>query len=275
MDEIAVSILLVGDTDRSEFRSAGAALRGRGRVTCVPDADAAAASLAGADVAPELIVLAQAYPSQFSLEAVDRLRRLAPLARVLGLMGSWCEGEMRTGKPWPGAVRTYWHQWLPRCDRQLARMSRGECSVWELPVTATEEERLLLAAADPPPARQGVIAIYTWRFEMLDWLSAACRGRGLSTVWLRPPRAARVEGATAAIFDGSDLRGAELDELRHLADTLHPTPIIALLDFPRIEDHRRARTAGAAAVVSKPLHLDDLFWELDRVLGDVAKTESG
>ena len=275
MRDIAISILLVGDTERSEFRPAGAALCALGRVTSVPDADSAAAALAGGDVAPELIVLAQAYPSQFSLEAVDRLQRLAPLARMLGLMGSWCEGEMRTGKPWPGAVRTYWHQWLPRCDRQLARMSRGECSVWELPVTATEEERLLLAADEPLSARQGVIAIYTWPIEMDDWLSAACRGRGLSTVWLRPPRAARVEGATAAIFDGSDLRGEEFDELQHLAATLHPAPIIVLLDFPRIEDHSRARSAGAAAVVSKPLHVDDLFWELDRVLGDVAETESG
>jgi len=32
----------------------------------------------------------------------------------------------------------------------------------------------------------------------------------------------------------------------------HPTPVIALLDFPRIEDYDRALEAGAAAVLSKP-----------------------
>jgi len=74
-----------------------------------------------------------------------------------------------------------------------------------------------------------------------------------------------VEEATAAIFDGSDLRGTECDELRHLAAALRPAPVIALLDFPRIEDHHRALCAGAAAVLSKPLSVDDLFWQLDHV----------
>jgi len=41
-------------------------------------------------------------------------------------------------------------------------------------------------------------------------------------------------------------------------------PIVALLDFPRIEDRRRALAAGAQAILSKPLQVDDLFWELDR-----------
>lgn len=50
--------------------------------------------------------------------------------------------------------------------------------------------------------------------------------------------------------------------------TLRPAPVIALLDFPRIEDYDRAMAAGAVAVVSKPLHLDDLFWQLDRALED-------
>ncbi len=261
-----ISILLVGDTDRSEFRQARASLDALGRVSSVPDAESAAAALAAGEVGPELIVVAQAFPNQFSEEAIDRLRRLAPLGRVLGLMGSWCEGEMRTGKPWPAAIRIYWHQWLPRCNRELRRMRRGECSAWGLPITATEEERLLLVADEPPPKRQGLVAIHARPFEMEDWLSAACRSRGLATVWLRPPHPARVEGATAAIFDGSDLRGGELEELKHLCGTLRPAPVIALLDFPRIEDYHRALNAGAAVVVSKPLHVDDLFWQLDRVL---------
>ena len=45
-----------------------------------------------------------------------------------------------------------------------------------------------------------------------------------------------------------------------------PAPLIALLDFPRIEDVERARSAGAAAVLSKPLQLEDLFWHLERVV---------
>ena len=264
-----ISILLVGDCDRSEFTEARTVLGRMGRVTSFPEAESAASALNEADVAADVIVVAQAFPGEFSHAAIDRLRRLAPLARVLGLLGSWCEGEMRTGKPWPGAIRIYWHQWPPRCDQELGRMVRGESSAWGLPVTATEEERLLLGADRPVPKQQGLIAIYTQPLQMQEWLSAALRRCGCSTVWLRPPHPSRVEGAAAAIFDGSDCRGYELAQLEHLAAGFRPAPTIALLDFPRIDDCNRAMAAGAAAVVSKPLYLDDLFWQMDRLVQGV------
>ena len=80
-------------------------------------------------------------------------------------------------------------------------------------------------------------------------------------------RPLRVGGATAILWDGSDCRGEECEELRRLAAAMAPTPLVALLDFPRIEDFERAEAAGAAAVLSKPLQLADLFWELDRLEG--------
>ena len=261
-----VSILLTGNTHRAEFRGAREMLERLGCVTAVADARSAAELLAGGQVLPDLIVVAQAYPAEFSHEAIDRLRRLAPLGQVVGLLGSWCEGEMRTGLPWPASVRLYWHQWPGQCHRQLSLIGRGECSAWGLPATAAEEERLLLDSRQPISDRSGLVAIQTRLFEMEDWLSAALRSRGYSTVWLHASRPARVKAASAALFDGSDMRGGEVDELQHLCRTLAPAPVITLLDFPRIGDHRRALQAGAAAVLSKPVRIEDLFWELDRVL---------
>jgi len=262
-----ITILLLGDTDRPEFREARDALTRSGRVIGFPRPEAAEAALQQQRLVPEVIVVAQSYPAQFPYEAIDRLRRLAPLARVLVLLGSWCEGEMRTGQAWPGVVRTYWHQWRPRSANQLALMGRGARSAWALPVTATEEERLLLTTAEPAAKRQGLIAIRTHSFETADWLAAACRSCGLATVWLRPPRPARVDGPTAVLFDGSDARDEEMREIERLSTLFAPVPVIALLDFPRIGTYRRVRGAGAAAVVSKPFHVEDLFWELDRVTG--------
>ena len=79
-----------------------------------------------------------------------------------------------------------------------------------------------------------------------------------NTVWLRPPHAARVQGAAAGIYDGNDPEG----ELPGLVAALSPAPVVALVDFPRIEDQRRAVAAGAAAVLAKPLQVDDLLWQL-------------
>ena len=261
-----ISILLVGSTDRSEFRQARAALDGLGRVVAAADAESALSALAGGRLAPDVIVVAQSYPGQFSPEAIDRLRRLAPLARVLGLLGSWCEGETRTGQPWPGVIRIYWHQWLPRVDQQLARLRGGTCSTWCLPITASEEERFLLLADQPLTRREGLIAVATPDFEMQDWLQAACARRGYSTVWLLPHRPVRIESATAAIFDGNECRGEELELLGGLAAAVGPAPIVALLDFPRVDDRNRALAAGAQAVLSKPLLIDDLFWQIDRLV---------
>lgn len=296
-------ILLLGDTERTEFRDARLCLDRWGTIRRCGEIDAAAAMLTEGEVVPDVIVVAQAFPGQFSHEAIDRLRRLAPLARIVGLMGSWCEGEMRTGLPWPGVVRTYWHQWASRCDRELRRLAQGECCSWMLPPTATEEERLLAGASSHDTVAQrgafataclqavrgvtrsqrtackqaaahggensGLVLISAQSREMAEWLSAACRSRGYSTVWQRTAATAHVDGATAAIFDGTDLGAEECGDLGRLAAALRPAPVLALLAFPRVEDHQRAISAGAAAVVSKPLAVGDLFWELERVASAV------
>ena len=267
-----ISILLVGNTDRSEFREARAVLDESGRVVAAADVESALVVLAEGRIAPHLIVVAQAYPGQFSHAVVDRMRRLAPLARVLGLLGSWCEGETRSGQPWPAAIRVYWHQWEAYFRREIARVREGASSGWSLPITASEEERLLLFAQEPPVRREGLIAISTPEFEMQDWLRAACRRRGYSSVWLLPQRPAQVEGATAAVFDGDDCRGHEAESLKSLAAALGPVPIIALLHFPRIDDRDRALAAGAKAVLSKPFLVEDLFWQIERVTAPAGET---
>ena len=287
-------VLFVGDARRREFREARACLDTMASVRQADDVATALAVLQAGFV-PEAIVIAQAFPDQFSLEEVDRLRGAAPLARLLGLLGSWCEGEVRTGHPWPGVMRLYWHQFPAQCSREFARLRSGECSTWGLPITAGDEERLLraqetISPAEPAensmPAERGLIVVWSRQFEMQDWLSSACRLRGYSTVWLAPGRATKVSGAKAAIFDGCRCDEDEIAEFKELAALLgsasgvpgvsevsgipevsdKPVPIVGLLDFPRIEDQARAMAAGAAAVLSKPLAIDDLFWQLDRVI---------
>lgn len=261
-----LSILLIGDTSRAEFRDAVAGLRSAGRLDAPDGLAAAEDPLRTGQAAPDAIVLAQSFPGQFTPEAVDRLRRLAPLARVLGLLGSWCEGEMRTGRPWPGAIRVYWHQWPARAAQELARLADGDGSSWALPVTASEEERALVAADVPIEPRSGAVAVRSPEFEMQAWLAEACRRRGYSTAWLRPGEVPEPDRFAAGVFDAVECDGAELAELRRFSEALRPAPVIALLDFPRAEDRDRALTAGAAAVLSKPLAVEDLFWQLDQVV---------
>ncbi len=308
---LSLSVLFLGDANRPEFRAARLGLNRFGAVADFFDADVADAALTDGELAPDAIVVAQTFPGEFSHRAIDRLRRRAPLALVLGLMGSWCEGEMRTGSPWPAVPRNYWHQWPARSARKLGRLIDGKSSSWALPATATEEERVLADAAEPGPTVRGLVVIRSPSLEMAEWLSAACRGPNAvggdsrrrseresrvgqakrspteptptptpkyggtafrlshptpaSTIWQRDAAAVvRVEGAAAGIFDGTDLGDAECDELRRFVAALQPAPVIVLLSFPRIEDRDRALSLGAAAVLSKPIAMHDLLWELEQ-----------
>ncbi len=286
-EDAGLLILVLGDATRPEFRETRVCLGRWGNVVDFSDANSAVAALSEDRFSPDVIVVAQAFPGQFSHETIDRLRRSAPLARVLGLMGSWCEGEMRSGSPWPATVRTYWHQWPARGNRELSRLATGQPCSWALPLTATEEERLLVDVTRSPcsptcatawnkqcpgqtsapsllvPSSGTLVVVRSRSREMAEWLSAACRSRGLVTIWQRDPAFARVEGAAAAIFDGTDLCDGECDALGRFVRALRPAPVIALVSFPRIEDHDRALSAGASVVLSKPLLVEDLLASLD------------
>ena len=255
-----LSILLLGDTDRTEFRAARAVAGAYGAVSEFADVDSAAAALAEGAVVPDVIVVAQAFPGQFSHQPIDRLRRLAPLARVVGLMGSWCEGEMRTGSPWPAAVRTYWHQWTARCDRQLQPLGRG--AVVLMGVAAYGHRGRTPAGRHVPerwPRRRGRggdphRGRTRWRIGSRPRAAAV----GFASVWQRSPATVRVEGAAAAIFDAADLCDEECDDVAPPGrrDCI-PRRSSPCWHFPRAHDQRGALSAGAAAVLSKPLAVDD------------------
>ena len=76
-------------------------------------------------------------------------------------------------------------------------------------------------------------------------------------------RRAAVAGAAAVIFDAAELAPGQCDALRRLAARMNPAPVIAMLSFPRVEDRDNALSAGAAAVLSKPVAVEDLFWQIE------------
>ncbi len=256
------AILMVGEPGRAEFRPAIETVYRYGRVSAARNLDEAELLLDQHQLAVDLVVLVQSFPGEISVQALDRLRRRVPLARIIGLLGSWCEGEMRSGDPWPAAIRVYWHQWPARCAAELNRMMHNQTAAWSLPATATEEERLLVESHDSMPTGTGLVAVWSRGYEIADWLCEACRQQGYSTVWLNQGRVPRFEGVLAALYDMADTSPNDFAELTAFAAQLRPAPVFALMHFPRIQDLRNAACYGAASVLSKPLVLHDLFRQL-------------
>src|SRR5262245_18525616 len=93
---------LAGDLDHTHFAPAVAWLRHV--ALCEFVAWPVARSSTGWAI-PAAIVLFQARPCSITEHVVERLHRLAPLAKLIVVAGPWCEGEQRSGRPAQGVAR--------------------------------------------------------------------------------------------------------------------------------------------------------------------------
>ena len=260
------NVLLIGDHQYPDFREAVWWLEQHTQLTQTPTISSGLQCLSPGDH-PQAIVIAQSRPGRFSIPLVQALHSAAPLSRLVGLLGSWCEGEMRTGRPWPGVIRVMWHQWKPRLIPQLQTGSGASAGNWSLPRTASVAEQMAVTADVVWPRHQGLIAIHARTFRDYHAIRDACGQVGYSTVWCSPAQSPHASGFAAAIFDGIAADGPTLGSIGDVVQQLRPAPVVALLDYVRRQDFDRAMAAGVAAVLAKPLLTHDLLWHLDDLIG--------
>ncbi|MEX2187531.1 MAG: hypothetical protein WD875_12085 [Pirellulales bacterium] len=247
---IGPSVWLVGDFEHPDFAKAVPLVR------------------ATADVGPalpEVIVVAQSRPGVIRRREIERLRRSAPLAGVVSLLGSWCEGETRTGRPAAGVRRLYWHEFPSWWQRQMVLRAAGRCPDW-----ARGEDRRLMIDDCRFEERNNRFAIETNCWDTAAALADVLNSVGSETIWLRPGRKdVDLCGVTAGIWEGGQLSDAESERLAAFSARLatQNAPVVALLDFPRRDRCEVARRAGAAAVLGKPWVNVDLMATLRQIIG--------
>ncbi|TVS15182.1 MAG: response regulator [Planctomycetaceae bacterium] len=255
------SVLLIGDRQHRDFADAILWLQQHCRLQTAADPDAANQVLDQTGL-PQVVLFVQSRPGQFAQADIETIHARSPLSRLVVLLGSWCEGEMRTGKPWSGVVRIYWHQWAARIIPELMSASAGGGGVWRLPRTASGTEQFAQATEGPWPSGRGLVVIHTRLFCDYQALSDACQAGGYSSTWDRPDHSSFADGATCVLCTliGGDPR--ETAVVTRLANRHAPAPVIVLLDFLRCDDRRRMLEAGAAATLAKPLLVGDLLWHI-------------
>lgn len=239
-----LTVKLIGPIDHQDFREAAALIR-----------DSARSAIA-AGISPELVVICQARPGQISQHEVESLQRRWPLAGIVTIAGSWCEGEIRTGRPWPGVKRFYWYEFPAWWRLQLAQRSAGLCPDWSRP-TSDALRRLAIHNR-----RCGIIVLSAANRHIADALAEVLRYAGYATVWHPPGRPTTiVRGAIAGIWDGGQLNDREAEDLAAFCHTLarDAASVVALLDFPRRDRYEVAQQLGAAAVLGKPWINTDLI----------------
>jgi CheY-like chemotaxis protein len=270
----APTVLLAGPWQHVEFAAVRAEMDTANQWPTFPSLAAAIEQLPS-ESSPDLILLAQPRPAVDRQEHVERLRRIAPLARIILVAGTWCEGELRTGQPLTGVIRLYWYElppWWRACCRQWARR---ESSPWAEPLTEIRPGQFLRVDGAGPPHDHGdkllPLAIDATDYAVFEALKTGLASYGWTTIWQprHRPQLNRelAEPPAAAIWDGSQLDPIELESLAQLGTRMavDQAPVVALLDFPRVEHLSIAKAAGAAALLGKPYQLALLHDELTRV----------
>ena len=258
-----ITALMIGDFSSREFCSLQTDIPRFADVTSVAGCTEAVGLLKGEHAIFDLAIVAERWPGEHAQGTLEQIQRERPIMRMVAVCGSWCEGQKRSGTPWPGMLHTTWHRWLPHWQDDLVRLSNHQLPSFGMPVAASEHERTLFRKF-PTHTEGKLIAIRNRREDMADMLATACRSQGYATVWLDPRHPLRLEGPDMILWEGLT---QQLDDLKNTHHRYHRTPILALLDFPRIDDVERAIAHGATEILAKPMHLEDLFTRVATLLG--------
>lgn len=214
--------------------------------------------------APACIAVAQQRPGEIADPAIEELRQRSPLQRIWRVLGPWCEGETRSGKPPAGCIACAWHQWPARYEWQLEIARRGGVPIWALPVTATNEERLLAEDAAGWPTCVGHFLVCATSGQAAGALADVVRAAGGSV------QIAREAALTKPTVDErrADVRtilwdvtpealndGARIARVRAFAPQAR---LIAITGYPRPDDVEAAQAHGVDAVVGKPFLVSEL-----------------
>lgn len=198
----------------------------------------------------DLALVCKERRGSVSQTAIDRIRQLLPETPIVALLGSWCEGEERTGQPLRDVTSVYWHQWHGSYDQLAALAGVGSIPGHQI-LSGTP-------AGGPPP----VLAISAHTREQFEMLAEAVQALGGAAVWLEQAswQADSLERVTGILVDNDGI-SAELSGRIELVRTLCPDrPVICILGFPRKQEVLRLRAEwGIQHVLSKPFDLGHLY----------------
>jgi CheY-like chemotaxis protein len=263
--------LYLGPVHRAEFQAAVQAIR---ECTTAHFCNSLETCLAWTNVntqrrfVPDLLCLAEEFPAQWSRNSLEQIAAAWPLAHWVGIYGSWCGGETRSGQPWPRLLRVSALEFAAWFKSQMHAWHAGLLPLWALPATSSAEERILFAAQAARHTRTTVpvclyssntrqIATYVELLAALD--VAATAHATLDAV------CAAATAPELLLLNCCDELAAKEPELSALRMRFPHTPWLILLDFPRPQDYRLAARHGCHTILSKPCSLFDLAWNLQQL----------
>ncbi len=204
----------------------------------------------------DLVLVAQSGRDSISQALIDHLHKLlGKETPVINLLGSWCEGQERSGKPLQNVLPIYWHQWSGGIKQLLAMARAG---------TAYPQSDLISAA-------RMCVGVSTLSHPQASYLDDALEFLGAESVWLEQQEwqaEQTTQDLQAICVDGDSMTANFFQRLTAIRGDYPTTPLIALLNFPRKEEVLELTgQQSVVAVVSKPFDLTRLARALGQATG--------
>lgn len=197
------------------------------------------------------MVVARMDRAAASDSMLRQLATLFPNAEKTLLLGTDCEGEGRTGEPWPQFDRVYWHRWnqiVPAWFADRTHPTPLQSARGHYPQPTPFGSRAL---------RQNIAVIATSQ-SLAEGLLDAVAVRGHSVVWLPAMIPASVRNVDICLWDDSAAAPTSTALWRERLAFSAWGPVRQrprhawLAGFPRVEDWAAARRAGVEGLISKP-----------------------
>ena len=224
------------------------------------------------DTSYDLIVVAQARRGQYSVEQIEKLQALYSGIPMISLLGSWCEGESRSGTPWPGVTRVYWHQWEGRYQKFAQQLTESGITEWHIPRTASIADRIMNTKRISSPNDIGRIAVSAWTNTSFAMVDDAINHFGWTSCWVERSiwNAETVSSVDAICIEADSWCDDLLNRINWVRREVPQTPMVLILNYPRTDEIAKIKAAGISEVVSKPFELD----ELQKAIVRAAKSHS-
>ena len=250
-----LNLLIVGQTQRAEAKplvewlSAALSIAVREYFT---DLTLALEAALRTNTIPDLIVIVQSQPDEFSSTEIASLFAFAPLARVVVAYGAWCESDGRTRHAWPLAVRVSLPNAPARIEREW-RLLNATPGIESLPFSSSREEvfaadHLAFEQAASPKTVLVISPDPAYRRYLNELIAAA----GHTVDAGHPPEA--ISTTTAILFDADPWDDLRPDQVRSLRQQHPSSNIIALMSASHPRHEAELIAAGVSSVRPK---LDD------------------
>ena len=227
----------------------------------------------------DLVAIAQSRQGQYDQTTIDALLDRVGITPVVMLLGSWCEGELRSDKPIEGAKRVFWHQWQGRFAKFIDELENDGVSSWHTPTTTTAADHIqTVTVKSLRPKAEGkslVIGVSAWNAESYQALADAMKSFGWQPRWIERSNLMNMGASMDAIcIDAGSQPDKIVQRLQWLKEKSAKVPTVLLMNFPRHQDVAELEKMGVTRVVSKPFELADLRAAIEASVEPSPKSDS-